>query len=184
MIIKELKSFYFINSIKEHKKNKNKLLKLIEKISKTDLDEQAHARVSHSDWFLPREHKREYLDFFYEMINPYMLEMMRALKCKSCWITNGWFQQYSNSDFHNWHVHSGVNYTNVYYLELPNKEEKTQIYNILDNSLIDIDVKEGDVLTFPAYMIHRSKPVTDKRKTVIAFNSDFDDPIQELDVDV
>jgi hypothetical protein len=180
MIIKEIKSFYLINEIKEHKKNKKKLLKLIEKIPLSNLDENLHARVNHSDWFLHQDYKREYLEFFYKLITPYMNEMSRALKCQDWVITNGWFQQYLTSDFHNWHVHTGVNYTNVYYLELLNSNEKTQIYNILDNTIIDIDVKEGDLVTFPSHLIHRSKPLKDKRKTIISFNSDFRQPSLDL----
>jgi hypothetical protein len=180
MIIKEIKSFYVINQIKEHKKHKNKLLKLIEKIPLTNLQETIHANVTHSDWFLDRSYNREYLDFFYKMISPYMNEMLVPLKCTTWDITNGWFQQYIKNDFHDWHIHSNVNYTNVYYLELPDANEKTQIYNILDNTIIDVTVNEGDLITFPAHLIHRSKPLTDKRKTIISFNSNFDVPIQNL----
>lgn len=180
MIVNEFKSFYFISKIKEHKDNKDKILKLIEKIPRTDLDEKSAAHVTHSDWFIERDYPREYLDFFYKMVTPYMNEMMKVLKCRSWRINNGWFQQYSKNDFHSWHIHSGVNYSSVYYLELPSKEEKTQIYNVLDDKIIDISVTEGDLITFPAYLIHRSKPLVDDRKTVIAFNSDFDDPNLEI----
>jgi hypothetical protein len=109
-----------------------------------------------------------------------MDDMSRVLKCKSWLISNGWFQQYTNNDFHDWHLHNEVNYTNVYYLELPDKDEKTQIYNILDNTIIDIDIKEGDLVTFPSHLIHRSKPLQSKRKTIISFNSDFYQPLSEL----
>ena len=47
-----------------------------------------------------------------------MDDMSQVLKCKSWLISNGWFQQYTNNDFHDWHLHTEVNYTNVYYLEL------------------------------------------------------------------
>lgn len=180
MIIKELKSFYIVNQIQEHKKNKKKLLKLIDKIPRHNLNEKIYANVNHSDWFLDKNYKREYLDFFYRIIEPYMIEMAKNLKCKTWYVTNGWFQQYVKNDFHSWHLHRGVNFSNVYYLELPDKNEKTQIFNVLDNSLVDIDVEEGDLITFPAHLIHRSKPLGDKRKTIIAFNSEFDDPFQNL----
>ena len=180
MIIKEIKSFYLVNEIKEHKKNKDKLLNLIEKIPLSNLNEDIHAKVTHADWFLDQNCKREYLEFFYKMITPYMDDMSQVLKCKSWLISNGWFQQYTNNDFHDWHLHTEVNYTNVYYLELPDKVEKTQIYNVIDNTIIDIDVKEGDLVTFPSHLIHRSKPLQSKRKTIISFNSDFYQPLLEL----
>ena len=35
-----------------------------------------------------------------------------------------------------------------------------------------VKAKEGDIITFPAFLFHRSKPNTSKkRKTVISFNS-------------
>ena len=39
----------------------------------------------------------------------------------------------------------------------------------------NIDVKEGDILNFPAYIFHQSKVnESKKRKTVVSFNSSFD----------
>ena len=35
------------------------------------------------------------------------------------------------------------------------------------------DPEEGDIITFPAHLLHKSKPNGDKRKTVISFNSNF-----------
>ena len=38
------------------------------------------------------------------------------------------------------------------------------------------DLEEGDLLTFPAHLLHRSNKINkDKRKTIISFNSDFKD---------
>lgn len=185
MIVKTLKSFYIVNEIKEHILIKNHLLNLIQKIPQTPLLEKHHANISHSDWFSDKNNddvEKEYLHFFYKIITPYMHEMSKFLCCKSWRVTNGWFQQYTTNDFHNWHLHVNSHYANVYYLELPSKEDKTQIFNVVDKTLINVDVKEGDVLTFPGYFIHRSKPLIGGRKTVIAFNSNFDDPYQNINL--
>ena len=42
-----------------------------------------------------------------------------------------------------------------------------------DGNLTKWHVKEGDLITFPAYLLHTSEKNKDGRKTVIAFNSDF-----------
>ena len=35
-----------------------------------------------------------------------------------------------------------------------------------------VKAKEGDIITFPAFLFHRSKPnISKKRKTIISFNS-------------
>jgi len=171
----ELKSFYIVTDIKEHKQNKEKILSLIDKLPKSTLD-----NISKTDWNLPRETKREYLDFFYEMIRPYMDEMIKKLKCVNWDILNGWYQSYGKKDNHHWHLHEKTNYTNVYYLNLPENGIKTQLYNIMEDKIMDeIQVDEGQLLTFPAHIIHRSPVNTsDKIKTIISFNSNF------LDVEV
>jgi hypothetical protein len=43
--------------------------------------------------------------------------------------------------------------------------------NILNHDKLDLN--EGDLLTFPAYLYHRSPlNISDNRKTIISFNSD------------
>jgi len=45
----------------------------------------------------------------------------------------------------------------------------------LNNKIIKVNAKEGDILTFPAYLKHRSKPIkNEKRKTIISFNTSVD----------
>ena len=82
---------------------------------------------------------------------------------------NDVYEEYKNNDFHNWHNHPRVQFTNVYYIELPDGM-KTELWGEED-----IDVKEGDILTFPSYIFHQSKVNnTNKRKTVVSFNTSFD----------
>lgn len=172
MRLYDLKSFYIVTDIKEHKENKDKLLSLIDDMQESSIDS-----ISKTDWNLPRETKREYKDFFYKMIEPYLNEMTDRLKFKSCKISNIWYQSYKRNSTHDWHVHPEVNYTNVYYLDLPDENIKTQLYDIKENKVMDeIELKEGQLFTFPANILHRS-PVntTDKTKTIISFNTNFDD---------
>lgn len=158
-----------ITKVDNHKEINKELLSLINKIPKTSLNEEEQ-NISNTDWTLPRDFKREYLDYFYTIIRPYMLKLADQLNSKNWKIHNGWFQQYHKLENHSWHVHGGANFTNVYFIELPSDDLGTEILNHKK-----INVKEGDLLTFPACYYHRS-PVnqTDKRKTIISFNSDFE----------
>jgi hypothetical protein len=174
MIVNKLETVCFINKIKEHKNIKQSILNLIKTIPlnnyKTDRE-----TISHTDWNLPKNHKREYLDFFYKIISPYMDKIMNKLYCTDWKIRNAWFQQYEKNNEHNWHNHNEANYTNVYYLEMPDDNMKTELYDILNKKIITFDLKEGDLFTFPANILHRSKKINiDKRKTIISFNSDFE----------
>tara|TARA_Y100000287_G_C14031419_1_gene261808 strand:+ start:77 stop:613 length:537 start_codon:yes stop_codon:yes gene_type:complete len=173
MIIKSLDSFCIVNKIKEHSYNKDILLRLI-----SDMPESSYVtnreNVGKTDWNLPKDTERKYLELFYDIVTPYMNIMKDELYCDSWQINNGWFQQYTGDDEHKWHNHPGTNYSNVYFLEMPEKQMQTQFYNMIDKSIVTFDLEEGDLLTFPAHLLHRSNKINkDKRKTIISFNSDF-----------
>jgi hypothetical protein len=61
----------------------------------------------------------------------------------------------------------------VYYLDLPDGTPKTELIDPWSREVITMDVQEGDILTFPSFVIHRA-PVnkTATPKTIISFNSD------------
>ena len=163
-----------ITKIDNYKDINKELLSLINKIPKTPLIEQEQ-NISNTDWTLPKNFKREYLEYFYEIIKPYMFKLADQLNSKNWKIHNGWFQQYNKLENHKWHDHGGANFTNVYFVELPSKDLGTEILN-----KEKLNIEEGDLLTFPACYYHRS-PInqTDKRKTIISFNSDFYDYKEE-----
>ena len=84
-----------------------------------------------------------------------------------------WFQQYDKSGVHNWHSH-GDNYTGVYYVEMSKENPKTELIEPATDKKITLECKEGDIIIFPAFMIHRA-PInkSKKRKTIISFNFNF-----------
>ena len=159
-----------INKIDNYKEINKKLLFLIDKIPNNPLKER-NDNISHTDWNLPPELKREYLDYFIEIIKPYMLKISKELKSKKCEIGNIWFQQYGKNSTHQWHTHTHCHFTNIYFVELPSKNLGTEILN--EEKL---KLREGDLLSFPSYFYHRS-PINlgTKRKTIISFNSNFEE---------
>ena len=153
-----------VKPFKKHKDLKNTLLKLIDKLPKNK-----GKAISNTDWILPKDYNREYLNLFYENINEHMVELRDQFNCDRWEIINGWFQQYEKGDTHGWHNHAGCQFSNVYYLELPNKSLATEFYNEEK-----IKVSEGDILTFSSHLVHRSAiNTTNSRKTIISFNSSF-----------
>ena len=165
-----------LTDIKEHKKNKLNLLGLINQLEISKISNKSDS-ISKTDWNLPKEVKRNYLTLFYDMIRPYMNDMATKMKFNKWNIDNAWFQIYDKDDQHGWHVHNSSNWTNIYYLNLPENGIKTEIYDVKNEQIIkDIHVKEGQLLTIPAGILHRSpKNLTNELKVVIAFNSNFDD---------
>jgi len=174
MEIKKFDSFYIKNNIIEHDIIKKPILDLINKIPNNKFI-VPYENIFHTDWNLPKDFHREYIDYFLKYLEPYLKKIANFLKMEIIKLHNCWFQQYKKQNFHEWHVHPGANYTNIYYLELPKKSMITKFFNQYDNKYIEIEIKEGDLLTFPAYVLHCSDPVVEEdTKTIISFNTSFD----------
>ena len=176
MIIQPINTFLMINSVKNHSQHKEKILNLIEKMEKSSMME-GDDRISNTDWNLPRKTKREYMDYFLQnIIKEPINKMADYFKCDQWTIPNVWYQQYYKSDYHDWHLHPDCQFTNVYFVELPSEENKTEIFDLVQNKTVNyFEIKEGDILTIPSCFLHRSKANNNdnQRKTVIAFNTNI-----------
>ena len=175
MLVRPVLSSMFVTKIEEHEEYKERLLSLID-----EMPESSYETVTRTDWNVSQDIPREYLKLFYQEIlygkNKYMEkqnkfyevdELPLAPNTELLRISNGWYQQYTNNSQHIWHRHGEVNFTNVYFLELPNKEHRTEIKDV------EYDAEEGYLITFPAMLLHRCKKVSGGRKTVISFNTNF-----------
>ena len=169
-----------VNRIEEHEKHKASLL------SKIDVMKEKHDTLLqpglHGDWLIKSEVKQEYLDEFFSLIDPVMESIAKSLgfltpeyliRDYRYGITGAWFQQYLECGEHSWHNHPGVHFTNCYYLELPDVKYTTEVIGA-DGKPCKIHAIEGDVMTCSAWMKHRSKPNGPKRKTIIAWNSNYE----------
>ena len=158
----------YIQKAKDFKKHKDTLLKLID-----DMPPVMAVYVTKSDWLVQGQFDRPYLNYFYKHIgNPLMCHLMRKLKASNWRIRSGWYQQYKKGSHHLYHNHTNTNYTNIFFLELPDNNYKTIIKDG-NGKLISFKAKEGDIITFPAHLLHKSKPNGIKKKTIISFNSNF-----------
>ena len=158
--------------VPNHKEIKESLLSRIADIGVHSLiapkNDYSHS-IFNTDWYLAPRVKRPY----YDTIVPIISELCENLKTKYKYPINleletFWFQQYKTSDFHDWHLHTGL-FSCVYYVDVSDKTPRTS-FNIMGEE-IEVHVDEGDILVFPTFIPHRSKPNLDtKIKTVIAFN--------------
>ena len=167
MQVKKINCEFFIQDVPNHQKHKKILLDLIDHIPNNPL-----GKISKTDWNLPKKFKRKYLDYFYPHISKSIMDNLQVYyKAKRWKIINSWFQQYEKNSYHEYHNHPQSNFTNVYFMELPDTNFKTVIK--IENKEYEYSVKEGQLITFPAHLLHTSKPNGNERKTVISFNSDF-----------
>lgn len=164
---------YFITKVKEHKNINKQLLDKISLISKNSFY-QLDDMMSHTDWNIPSNVEREYSKIFIDnILKPYMPKIANRLKSKDWYVHNHWFVQYQTNDKQDWHLHGNCQFANVYFVELPTKSSATDFLNFKAPK-----VEEGDILSFPSYLYHRSKPLkSNKRKTIISFNSSFNNYI-------
>ena len=160
-----------ITKIKEHSLIKNKILEDIKNTPQNKLD-----YITSTDWKTPRQvHRKYFVDHMFSIINNYYESIAKKLNLKNfdikkLVIHNYWFQIYNKDSYHDWHTHSAVHFTNVYFLELPDKNCATEI-----KGHPKLNVQEGDLITFPGYWLHRSPPNnSDKRKAIVSFNTSFD----------
>jgi len=154
-------------SIKDFKKHKNKILKLIDAMPKIFMKAKG-ANISKTDWLLTPEYNRDYWVYLRNLLIPFFVEMENKYGGIFS-IQNFWFQQYHKLDYHGWHNHSHCHFSSVVYLECSNQTDLTQF-----KDMPIIDAKEGDVITFPSYIFHRSPLInSSSRKTIVSFNSNI-----------
>jgi hypothetical protein len=155
--------------VEEHDKIKYELL---DKISSMGIYSNIdHLQsISNSDYHINQSICRPYIDLFSSTLISYFNKVIELINCNhKMKINNLWFQQYKNLDFHGWHAHPGSSLSGVYYLDLPGESSKTSFR--IDKTEFDVDVSEGDILIWPAWIQHTSKPNQSKHtKTVISFN--------------
>ena len=145
----------YIYQINNFNKIKNKLVKLLEEATFTSLENNIE-KISKTDFHISKDINRKYVSFLQdEILNNFSI----------------WFQIYKYGDFHALHTHLNTNFTNIIYVSLPNKKIKTNVYSLQRKSK-SIDIQEGDILTFPAFLPHESPVNTCKKdKIIVSFNS-------------
>jgi len=174
MILRDVNIPILINRVENHSDIKPTLLKLIDEMPSRKLisGEVVNNTITKTDLKIPKCVERQYWNFIRPIIEKTTIRsLIDHFKCKNIELDNYWFQQYYRSDYHGWHTHSHTHWTNVYFVELPNEHLKTQIMDIRRESLIDYHAMEGDIITFPSMLYHRSpRNDLDERKTIISFN--------------
>ena len=131
-------------------------------------------KIHRLDWSKNLDYSREWVKYIKPRLEEHFTICANDLNYKECEVRGMWYQQYLTNNVHGWHTH-GENYTGVYYLELPKDAPKTELIDQYDiHKKITINAKEGDIVIFPSFIIHRAPKITnDTRKTIISFNLQF-----------
>jgi hypothetical protein len=168
----DLRNGFVISDVANHQEIKQKILSEIKEVGIHSSIVEG-VSVSNTDWELHANYPRRYWrtveplfqDQNHKICALYNHEVRAILK-------NFWFQQYAFDDFHSWHLHESCLYSSVYYVELPEKGSRTT-FKFLGQEF-EMDVKEGQIISFPSILLHCSKPnKSQSTKTIISFNTDL-----------
>ena len=157
-----MSSDYFTNyNVKNFLTFKDELINLII----NDGNGAAHDNIFKTDYY--SKQKGPWFDLFSkEVLKDFSMWFMKVYKADQFVVEESWYQIYNKNNYHELHTHSGTNFTNIFYLQLPT--DKTLTF-IKDKNM---DAKEGDLISFPGFVPHESKPnLHDKPKIIISFNS-------------
>ena len=155
-----------IFSVEDHDYWKPKILESLERMKEIN-NIQLNEKGYHYDFNIS-EKPRTYDKIIDNIILPSVAELEEIYGLKLSNKQNYWFQQYYKGSDFSWHQHGG-HWACVYYVELPEISEATEFLNYGK-----FNVKEGDIIFFPTFLVHRSPIIqSDLRKTIVATNLTF-----------
>jgi len=171
MIKNSIHCEYSVIRIPYHDKVKSHLLTLLDDAEFSSPHVPgAEVQISKTDWHLCTNTQRPWFQYFKDEFLDTLLSIYRNLGYGGFRLNEIWFQQYLTNSQHGWHTH-GSNFTNVYYLELPKDSPKTELIEPFTKKRFYLDVEEGDLVTFPSFVLHRTEPnLSVNRKSIISFN--------------
>lgn len=177
----KLDSAIYKTRMREHDNIKKQILDIIEtqsngrRIYDSNFDDLDITKCDYvTEGFHDSSHR------YLPILRPHLLqelnEILPEMGYTKFHITNIWYQQYETDSVHGWHVHTDCQFSAVYYLELPESCPKTEFVIPFDQKeTLNINVKEGDIVIFPSYCIHRApKNTSTERKTIISWNSNYE----------
>lgn len=132
-----------------------------------------------TDFFHNDKH-RMYPKYFGKVttaLAPHLMQIEKNIGYKLD-ITTMWYQQAGHGQYHQVHNHGSVGMSCVWYLEFdPAVHSATTFYCPFPDPLTgDLnqntpEVREGDFVVFPAFLLHEQQPNdSDKRRTIVSFN--------------
>jgi len=164
-----------IQPLANHEKLKDKLLDAISRQDEVERLQGHNNDITRCDYGPAKKNAdREWLNIIKFDLNEHIKQWIKEFGYVSYFIDQIWFQQYATGGKHSWHVH-GANFTGVYYLDLPGTTPKTSYVDPTTNKVEHFPTKEGDIIIFPSWVIHRGpENTTNDMKTIISWNMDVD----------
>ena len=120
----ELKSLALLDSFTPHNSVKNNLLSLFNKQLSDKLVDNDN--IERLDWSQHKDMNRPWVKLILNDLVNHFKKCAKILHYDTIELKALWYQQYGKNGVHNWHSH-GDNYTGVYYVEMNEKNPKTEL---------------------------------------------------------
>lgn len=161
---------YVISHFKQHKELKKPLLNAIKKQKLPPINNaQTQEIIFKTDWYTTGD--KSYIEILYEPMTKHMIDVFKSIKINDPVYQFFWFTQYKKNNTFGRHDHRKSTWVSIYYLDLPKNTPITNFINVLNDDIFVPNIIEGDIITFPGFVIHWSPINTsNKTKTVISFN--------------
>jgi hypothetical protein len=158
------------------------LVELLKALDAPRLQEEA-SEIAHCSFGMPWLN-RKWHKVFFQHVQEHLTQLYAQLDTPEWVVCGAWYQSYEIGNTHHRHNHGECTWANVYYLELPDPKFGTRFHHparaaveqrgcLSSDSppILQPEVREGDIVTFPGYLEHES-PVIEGNcaKTVISFN--------------
>lgn len=177
----KLPCFYLLSKFNKHEELKEKVLEEINNVEVNSLVQNSDYytdNINRVDWDQCTDFERPWVKILLKDLMIHFETQFNKTGYKKAMLYQLWFQQYFKGGTHGWHIH-GHNFTGVYYLDFDKTSPKTElVYPFENNKKTTVKAKEGDIVIFPSFVIHRApKVLNDKTKTIISFNLSLKDII-------
>ena len=133
-------------------------------------------KLLYTDLFKNKKRHPPYAGELFKLLDPYLQDFFKQNEVSR--ITSLWCQKYKSGDYHEPHDHGSKGYSAVLYAKLnPKVHTGTKFFSPFPNEKgckenIYADAEEGDLLIFPAHLLHMAPSLydTDELRVIFSFN--------------
>jgi hypothetical protein len=165
----DVNDLIYRSKISDHESKKKQILNWIEYFGTYSLIDNRVNRISNSDWHLDQDMNKGYMDIIADDVARHHNGLCQELGFEKVQMGKIWFQQYETGDYFYKHNHPDSTFSNVAYIELPDERANTRFY--WKGEEIQIDIEEGEILSFPGFLLHDAPTNLGPRKSIVVWNS-------------
>ena len=163
-------------------KHRDRLLSLVPDKDKKQINlSKQHQSVLETDKIEYTDYhnndKPPYYDELIEILKPYLEDFFKTQKITEPRLGTLWCQKYKGGNYHGPHDHGSVGYSAVLYAKLNSKIHRgTEFFSPFPTEKgykvsVSLRVEEGDLVIFPAHLVHMAPPhYDDEMRVIFSFN--------------